>query len=470
MNHGWAIEKLQEMGFSPDLTMDAQVAAWWSWYDCSNAFYSKPKFYLHGKTMEIERMTMRPARMVCDEFASLLMGDETTISSDDAELDEFIKANLDNFVDENAWLVSRAFALGTACLMPDFSFDGAEWSCKLRGYDARSIIPLAASDRESVAVAVVSSVSVEGMIYDQLRVVYPDYNEQTYVIRTLLYDPEDRERPVEFENFASEVRTGSMLAPYALITPAISNTYDDVSALGVSVFDDAIDALKLLDESFNQMYWHVRLSMPRVFMADSMVARDRATGELDVNTTLDQVLFHSVSSDVGASAPITVYNPDLMVDATERAVDDALSIASLKCGLGPNYFSFTRASGLKTATEVVSDNSTLMRNVRKHEKLIGSQFERAIRGSYAALQKLQGHSITDDAVGMVSVTWDDSTIVDTETQRAAMKDDIARGLCPRWRYLVDYYAMDEQEARAFTGEFGDSSTAGDDLADEVGEL
>ena len=56
------------------------------------------------------------------------------------------------------------------------------------------------------------------------------------------------------------------------------------------------------------------------------------------------------------------------------------------------------------------------------------------------------------AVPGLEVEWDDSVIEDTQAARTQMKDDIARGLCPRWRYLARFYGMTEEEARAFTGE------------------
>ena len=45
-----------------------------------------------------------------------------------------------------------------------------------------------------------------------------------------------------------------------------------------------------------------------------------------------------------------------------------------------------------------------------------------------------------------------------------MKDDIARGLCPKWKYLVKYQGMSEEDAKAFTGE-----TSGVALDADLGE-
>ena len=58
---------------------------------------------------------------------------------------------------------------------------------------------------------------------------------------------------------------------------------------------------------------------------------------------------------------------------------------------------------------------------------------------------------TDPGVPDVKVTWDDSIVEDTATERALMKDDISRGLAPAWLYPVRYYGMSEDDARALVG-------------------
>ena len=50
----------------------------------------------------------------------------------------------------------------------------------------------------------------------------------------------------------------------------------------------------------------------------------------------------------------------------------------------------------------------------------------------------------------VAVEWDDSVVEDTASERAMVKDDIARGLCPPWIYPMRYYGMGEAEARELT--------------------
>lgn len=447
----WALRALDDEGFEPDTSMDSRIEDWWSWYDCSNPYYDAIKRDVGGRTLSIEHMTLRPARMVADEYAALICSEGSSLACNDKEMRDWLDETVPNFVAASAIPLSRAMALGTSGLFPDFSLraDGS-WAAAMRWYDARYLIQLEADEGESVACAVASDVFVAGRRLHQLKICDVDPETGLYRLRCRLFDPERRDEEVLLDEIVPSLDLGTSMPPYALVTPAIGNTYDDATPLGVSVYDDGIDAIKLLDETFNQFYWHIKLSTPRVFLDDEMVDRDPSTGRVNLSTTLDQMLFSRVSGAVGQKIPITVYNPEMHVEESERSIDDALSLMSLKCGLGPNYFSFTRSGGLRTATEVVSDNSVLMRSVRTTESSVGAAMARALRGSYAAWLHLSGCSAAK--VPVLEVAWDDSVIEDTATVRTQMKDDIARGLCPRWMYLNRFYGMDEKKARAFTGE------------------
>lgn len=454
----WAIRALEGMGHEPDRSMDEKIDQWWSWYDCSNEFYRPLKRDVGGRTVEVEHMTLRPARMVADEHAALMCSDGSELSCDDEGMRAWLDATASGFVAASAPMISRAMALGTAGLFPDLerAADGS-WSVRMRWYDARCLIQLSADEGESVACAVASDVLVAGRRLHQLKVVEPDPATGLYRMVTRLFDPGRSDEEVLPGGIIPELPLGTEMRPYALVTPTIGNTYDDAAPLGVSVYDDGIDAIRLLDETFNQFYWHVKLSTPRVFMDDEMVSRDPKTGRVDLTTTLDEVLFSRVAGTVTDRVPITVYNPEMRVEESERSIDDALSILSLKCRLGPNYFSFTRSSGLRTATEVVSDNSVLLRSVRANENSAGPAISGAFRGAYAAWLSLSGRPSAD--VPDLEVAWDDSVIEDTQTTRTQMKDDISRGLCPRWEYLVRFHGMTEEEARAFTGETAGAPSA-----------
>lgn len=461
---GWATRFLRRAGYSPANCMDSRIAAWWSWYQASNGFYATERRDT-GRGPDGGRLSLRPARAAADEWASLVMDEKTAIGSADDDLSRWLSERFGSFVSEQADNLALAFALGSgvwAC-----QFDGiteastAGATARVEFYDAGAVIPLATDGRESVSVALVGRVLVGGRTYDQLQVHEPVAETGgTYHLRTWLFDPWAQGHEVTSDLVVADLDTGSTLPTYAFVRPALANTYEDFTPLGVSVYDDAVDAIKNVDAAFDAMYWRTRLCVPRVFVDEAGIRRDPRTGQEDVGGTIDGLLFHGLRGAVGQGVPVTVYNPETRAAESQVALNDALSLFSIKCGFGPNYFSYTRQGGLKTAREVVSDNSVLYRNLRKHEGVVGAALRRLMMGAYSAERSLRGLPVAGGA--SVTVTWDDSVVEDADAERETMKDDVARGLCPRWRYVMKYYDLSEAEAREFTGEAGAASLAAED--------
>ena len=436
----WALDVLRRAGLRPDTSMDDDQKAWWSWFSCDNEYYSELAYDAPGGADVCKRLSLRPARMVADEIPSLVMTSETTISSEDRGLNGWLSERMAGFVEGSADFISLAFALGAGCWA--VSMDGGRAS--IVQYSAWQTIPVRGG------VALVARTTVGGRRLDQIQVHAPDPKTGTFHISTRLFETESgAHREVWLDEVAPDLDTRQKLPTYAIVRPSRANTHDLYTPLGVSIYEDAVDAVRMVDEAFNQLFWQVRVSLPRVFFDEQGVRRDPKTGAPDWAGSVDQVVFRPLQTGSG-SAPVSVYNPDTHVTDMVEALNCALSTLGLKCGFGQQYWSFDLASGLKTATEVVSANSTLMRTIRRNEKLLGAAIDDVARAAYSCELALSGGAGGD--VPHVRVDWDDSVMTDDKADRDMMKDDISRGLCPRWRYLSRYYGMSEGEARAFTGE------------------
>lgn len=80
---------------------------------------------------------------------------------------------------------------------------------------------------------------------------------------------------------------------------------------------------------------------------------------------------------------------------------------------------------MKTATEVSSDNSALMRNIRRHERVL----EKAVVGicrAVMAVERSLGTMLPDE--GVVRVNFDDSIITDTAAEKQQDMAEVAAGL------------------------------------------
>jgi hypothetical protein len=71
-----AIEHLRRSGYpEAELLLPAKVAEWWGWYTATGSWYSSEETGTDGRTYRVQRISMKPARMVCQEWVSLLLNE-----------------------------------------------------------------------------------------------------------------------------------------------------------------------------------------------------------------------------------------------------------------------------------------------------------------------------------------------------------------------------------------------------------
>ena len=57
----------------------------------------------------------------------------------------------------------------------------------------------------------------------------------------------------------------------------------------------------------------------------------------------------------------------------------------------------------------------------------------------------------DSKFGAVNIKFDDSVIVDTQTEKQMMLNEIAAGVLPAWMFLATFYSKTEEEAKEMIG-------------------
>ena len=107
---------------------------------------------------------------------------------------------------------------------------------------------------------------------------------------------------------------------------------------------------------------------------------------------------------------------------------------------------------VKTATEISSDNSALMRNIRRHENLLEGSLANI---SYAAMAVSRGLGESIPSEGEIRVSFDDSIIQDTDAEKA--RDMKEAGITmAAWEYRAKWYGEEESVAHARAAEIGTS--------------
>jgi A118 family predicted phage portal protein len=327
--------------------------------------------------------------------------------------------------------VVRAFGLGTGAFA--VWLDVGRRLVRVRHYDARMVVPLS-WDAEGVReCAFVTRCFSRGALLDQLQmhVLGP---AGTYHIRTVCFDKDGREASVP--GVAPEVETGSAFPTFGIVRPAVPNTRVDFSPYGQSVFADAVDAVQSVDLAYDALINEVDAGKMRVFLSDVMFDQERTADGKRVPIPFgkgDCTVFRKVMS---TEDTIQEFAPALRTEAQGKAFRLALQVLGDLCGLGTNYFDLDNVGYVKTATEVSSDNSALMRNIRKNENALQGALADVSR-AVLSCGRLMGEALPDE--GGVSVIYDDSIVQDTAAEKRQDMEEVAAGLVTREEYRRKWY-------------------------------
>lgn len=435
-------------GYAMPPDMSAHIERWYQWYTASHPFYEESYLGVDGKGHKRRKLSLRPARRVCREWASLI-ANEMAAQSGSAQANEWLRGYC---ADTGLFAlfqrgIERAFAMGTGAMALWFDVREGGTSIRVRRYDAKMVLPLTWDEDGTTECALCTRVTVKGKQATQLQMHVLDAGTRTYHIVTKLWrDGKELHDAGVIEDFD----TGCAVPTFCLLSPAIDNTVQDTSPYGVSVFHDAVDAMRMLDTAWTALYDEIDLLRAVLMLPDSMI---------DVETDKDgerrpvpfgdreQRLYRLTESPVTEAGKPYAFAPAMRTESIHKVYADACAALGDECGFGSQYFQPDEKGGLKTATEVSSDNSALMRNIKNHENALGKELGRLLT-ALCECARIHCGAPVEEGFEPVSVVWDDSIVTDTQAEKTQMLAEIAAGVVPKWMYLARFHGMSEEEAQA----------------------
>ncbi len=446
-------DAIKAAGFEPDTTMQGIVQMWWEWYTAKADWYDKTET-VDGRRFKVRRHTLHPARRVCREWASAILDDDGTKVGTDAEA---VTELLEGWVNETRFIptaqrcLERAFGVGTGALALWFDVrEDGTCDIRARRYDARMVLPLSWDDDGVTECAFVTDAYIDGHKVHQLQMHVMSEETGTHHVITRMFDAKTGEE-IASDEIIEDFDALTELPTFAIIRPALDNIHAEGTYMGQSVFADAIDAIKGVDNAFDSMQREIDATKVKVFMSDELFdlqtdeeGHTRAVPMSPENTVITKV------AGIGADPVYEVFSPAIRTAQLAEALNVGLSELGDLTGFGQDYFRYDKSGGLKTATEVSADNSAFMRNIRKHENELRPQLEGLLECLLACQRMLNGWPAPDECD--VRVDFDDSIIQDTASEKAQMMAEVSAGIVPKWMYLERFYAMDEAEAKAMAPE------------------
>ena len=241
---------------------------------------------------------------------------------------------------------------------------------------------------------------------------------------------------------------------FQYIRPFGANYADDNSPLGMSIFAPALNTLHGLDIMFDSLQREFVLGKKRIIApARAMkVSAGVNGGRPDRYFDADDEVWEALATDNPEDLKIYDNSVELRIDPHLRGINGDLSILCAQIGFDPGTLSFDAQKGLKTATEVISENSKTFGTVKAHENIIADSLRQMVHAIFELAVHYgltyNGQTIESMIAGgyEVNVTFDDSIIQDRQQDINQGTMLVGAGLMSKKKFMMDTLGYTEEDA------------------------
>lgn len=446
------------------------IDLWRSWYKGNVKRFHKYKVSTGGKRVSRERLTMGMAKKVSEDMGDFLLNEKVAITINTGKgtrtqvfVDEVLEQN--RFAELGNEYQERKAATGTVAYVPYMTGIEAEEdtgeivgyeSIKINYVEARNIFPISWENRNIIDVIFAFPRVCRRKKYLLLQfheLKFADSIKQ-YVITNKVLEASSAEgkeltqeeiREISiFADLAIEMKTGSEKPQFVIDRTNIVNNIDedDTNPMGIPIFANGLDVLKKMDLEYDSYYNEFDLGRKRIFVAPEMTETIDGIPIFDE----DDTVFYRLPEDYLANSneAIKESNMEIRADEHEKAINGDINLLSLKCGFGTDRYRFENGV-VKTATEVISEDSDLFRFIQKQE----NPLERCLKDLVHIIIRLGIAGKEPDLIEdpEVVIDFDDSIIEDKEAERKQDQADMANGTLAAWEYRAKHRNETPEDAK-----------------------
>lgn len=241
---------------------------------------------------------------------------------------------------------------------------------------------------------------------------------------------------------------------FQYIKPFGANYADDNSPLGMSIFASALNTLHSIDIMFDSLQREFVLGKKRI-IAPARAMRTTVVNNGQAPTRYfdaDDEVWEALATDNPDDLKVIDNSVDLRVTEHISGINSELAILCSQIGFDPGTLAFDQQKGMKTATEVISENSKTYGTVKAHENNIRDAL---IQMVHAILDLAVRYGITWNGTPVeqlvrpgysVSVTFDDSIIQDRDAEINQGVMLVGSKLMSQKRFMMDILGLTPEQA------------------------
>jgi A118 family predicted phage portal protein len=446
---------------------ETKIQEYLAWYRGSTSWH---KYKVHtGRKVPIHktRASLDLAKTACEDMASLLLNEKVDIKLSDSEsqsvVDRVLRDN--NFKVEGNRLIELICALGTGSINNGWDADKKRQVMDFVHGDM--IFPISWEN------GIITECAFGTIGKENTNIFYTLYIHEigidgNYVIKTVNLDTDSNVvKPLEIadriaskcsaDEYSEIIYTGSSIPFFNIIKTNIVNNYDKTNPLGMSIFGNAIDILKSIDMEYDSWHNEFETGRRKLFVKSGLKVIEVATDSENLIDPIDRndTTYHLLDWEKD-DVPIHEFSPNLRTEAHVSSLNTQLKFFSRKVGLGDGFYAFENGGLNKTATEIISTNSSLFRNLKKFELIL----EQALVGMCRAILTIENlfNGGKYDVWQDITINFDDSIIEDTEKEKQQAMAEYNAGLIDRVEYFVLTRNLTREQAEKLVAEMDATDT------------
>lgn len=447
------------------------IDMWNSWYKGAvEDFHFYNVKLADGSTCECERLSMQMPKKVCEDMSKLLWSEKVQINLDSKEKTDklwtVLDSKLNNFSVTFPQMLEYTSALGTTALIEYKDGNGELIIDYIK--NAQMIIPYEYTNSRITGLIVfnrtISQEKNKKIYYTHLT--YHEYKEGKYKKYNELYKSTDENelgKEISFSEMYPDVEEYFEIetdTPYFQVLKfPIANNIDMDTPLGISIFANSIDRFKSIDTKYDSFTNEFELGKKRILVDITSL---KGTPNFDEDGNVTQTLYFDKNDKVYVgirgldNQPPKEIDMSLRVGEHQDAINSELNWLSSNIGFGESFYSF-EGSSLKTATEVMSEDSDAFRTKGAYEIAIKDVVYDLVK-VICEIEGIQSNSI--------EIIMDYSRFKNETAEQQRMERELDKGIISKVEYRMKVYNEDEATATAKIQAIKESEPR---IADLVGE-
>ena len=402
--------------------------------------------------------TINMTKTVARRMASIVFNEKAKVSFKDNAVNDYIDGVFadNDFYNQFETNLEKGIVAGGFAMRPYVD----NKKIKIAWIRADQFYPLRSNTNDIPECAIVSKtqrIENHETIYYSLLEFHQWDDNGNYVITNELYRSDNKSQigyqvPLDriYDGLENRTDLGQLQTPlFAYFHTPGANNISLESPLGVGIVDNARGELKDINLINDAIHREVRYGKKRIIVPQSMLKIDENHPPYFDPEDPTYVGFNGEDD-----LKIQDITTNMRIDQLKSAMDFALRKLEVQVGLSAGTFSYDD-SGLKTATEVVSDNSMTYQTRSSYLTMVEKSIKQ-LCASILELADVNGLFKYDQSTDPgFDIYFDDGIFVDKDKQMDEDMKAATAKLIPIKQFLIRNYGLNDKDAAEWIQEIQD---------------